>query len=500
MAAEEIVIQNIARTSIQLDELAVPNRTGGANAGLDDALMDADDKSFGGYRPVVFINGYYVEKYLDYLEMDMTGFLPEIRFKFTMGNPMFISVNYPKDGDVVSVYFRSWVSVYRPLRMDFNVLNVRSSPSENSEGTGLTFYVLGEARIPGLYNQVSKAFRTRTSYDTLFDVSQDLDLGFSTNEAEVVDTMTWICPNLSYYDFIKEVVSRSYKDDRSFFTCFIDGYYNLNFVNLSNQLSTNNVSQTCKVIRGTRTGSADDTAFAKTQLSEEETGLLLTNEKGSTDLPFFISGYTLLSKAGNVTNHRGYVQEVQFWDEGLVTDNPLERYVAYTIESLTTENVGENMILQKGRVKENEYLREYRKNWYGVLNNYEDGGVHENFIQALIQNDLNNDDLQKFTLQVETNSYYGGFYRGQVIPVAIYVNDQGIRKQNAGASNNQNTEQSINPVLDRFLSGLYVIMGIQVYYDKYKGIYMVLNLNKREWTLNSAGAFPKVFPLNLVSG
>ena len=103
-------------------------------------------------------------------------------------------------------------------------------------------------------------------------------------------------------------------------------------------------------------------------------------------------------------------------------------------------------------------------------------------------------------LDYETNSYYGGFYRGQVIPVAIYVNDQGIRKQNAGASNNQNTEQSINPVLDRFLSGLYVIMGIQVNYDKYKGIYMVLNLNKREWTLNSAGAFPKVFPLNLVSG
>jgi hypothetical protein len=167
---------------------------------------------------------------------------------------------------------------------------------------------------------------------------------------------------------------------------------------------------------------------------------------------------------------------------------------------LTTENVGENMILQKGRAKEKEYLKEYRKNWYGVLNNYQDGGVHENFIQALIQNDFNNDDLQKFTLQVETNSYYGGFYRGQVIPVSIYVNDQGVRKQNTGASNNQNTEQSINPVLDRFLSGLYVIMGIQVNYDKYKGIYMILNLNKREWTLNSAGAFPKAFPLNLVSG
>ena len=202
MASEDIIINNIARTSIRLDELVVPNRTGGDNAGLDDALMDADDKSFGGYRPVVFINGYYVEKYLEFFELDMTGFLPEIRFRFTMGNPLFISVNYPKDGDIVSVYIRSWVSVYRPLRMDFNVLTVRSSPSESSEGTNITFNILGEARIPGLYNEVSKAFRNRTSYDTLFDVSQDLDLGFSSNDPEVVDSMTWICPNLSYYYFI----------------------------------------------------------------------------------------------------------------------------------------------------------------------------------------------------------------------------------------------------------------------------------------------------------
>lgn len=500
MASEDIIINNIARTSIRLDELVVPNRTGGDNAGLDDALMDADDKSFGGYRPVVFINGYYVEKYLEFFELDMTGFLPEIRFRFTMGNPLFISVNYPKDGDIVSVYIRSWVSVYRPLRMDFNVLTVRSSPSESSEGTNITFNILGEARIPGLYNEVSKAFRNRTSYDTLFDVSQDLDLGFSSNDPEVVDSMTWICPNLSYYDFIKEVVQRSYKDDRSFFTSFIDCYYNLNFVNLNNQLSTTDVAQKAKVIRGLSTGTADDTAFAKTALSEVEVPLLLTNAKGNEDLPFYISGYTLLSKAGNVTNHRGYIQEIQFWDEGIVTDVQEERYVHYTIESLTSETIAENMVLQKGRAKENEYQKEYRKNWYGVLNNFPDGGVHENFIQALAQNEFNLDDIEKFTLQVETNSYYGGFYRGMVIPVTIYVNDQGIRKENVGANNNQNPEQSINPVLDRFLSGLYIIMGIQVNYQQNRGFYMVFNLCKREWMLNSAGRFPKTFPLNLLTG
>ena len=269
MAADQIIINNLARTSIQLDQLVVPNRTGGENQGLDDALMDADDKSFGGYRPVVFINGYFVDKYLSHLELDMTGFLPEIRFQFSMDNPMFLNINYPKDGDIVSVYFRSWVSVYRPLRMDFNVLTVKSGVSENPEGTNITFNILGECRIPALYNEVSKAFRNSTSYDVLFQVSQDLDLGFSANETEVVDTMTWICPNMSYYDFIREVVSRSYKDDRSFFTAFIDCYYNLNFVNLNNQITTSDVIQECRVVRGSATGTADDTAFAKTELSEQ---------------------------------------------------------------------------------------------------------------------------------------------------------------------------------------------------------------------------------------
>jgi len=500
MAADEIIINNIARTSIQLDELAVPNRSGGSNKGSEDFLMDADDKSFGAFRPVVFINGYYVEKYLNYLELDMTGFLPEIRFQFDMINPMFMSINYPKDGDLVSVYFRSWVSVYRPLRMDFNILSVKSGVSNNPEGNGVTFNILGECRIPALYNEVSKAFRNSTSYDVLFQVSQELDLGFSTNESEVVDTMTWICPNMSYYDFIKEVVSRSYKDDRSFFTCFIDCYYNLNFVNLNNQISTNNVVQTSRVVRGARTGTGDDTAFSKTELSEQVIPLVLSNQKGNNDLPTYISGYTLISNAGNIANHRGYVNEVQFWDEGLVTEKEIEKYVKYTIETITTENVGTNMILQRGRAKEKIYQKEYRKNWYGILNNFKNGGVHENFIQALIQNEINLDDIQKFTLRVETATYYGGIYRGMAIPVAIYVNDQGKRKENTGSNNNRNPEQEINPVMDRFLSGIYVVMGIQVHYDSTKGIYMYLNLCKREWILNSAGQFPKTFPLNLITG
>jgi hypothetical protein len=419
-----------------------------------------------------------------------------------MGDPLFISVNYPKDGDIVSVYLRSWVEVYKPLRMDFNILSVKSGQSADPEGNGIQFSILAETRIPGLYSEISKAFRGKTSYDTLFEVSQELNLGFSSNEQNLNDSMTWICPNLSYYDFIKEVASRSYKDDRSFFKVWIDPYYNLNFVNLENQLTATDYVQQVKVIRGMSTNTANDTKFQGIELEMQEMPLVLTNQKGSQDIPLYISNYTLVSNAGNVVNNRGYIQEVQFYDSGLNTENYSEKYIRYTIESTTTENLRENQILQKGRPKEDLYRQEIRKNWYGTLNSSDSGrgGVHENFIQALIQNEINNEEITKFTLRVQTRPYYAGFYRGQAIPVLIYVNDQGIRKNNAGTSNDEKIEEEINPVLDQFLSGIYILDGIEVNYERYGGIYQVLHLRKREWTLNSAGTFPKSFPLNLYSG
>jgi hypothetical protein len=169
--------------------------------------------------------------------------------------------------------------------------------------------------------------------------------------------------------------------------------------------------------------------------------------------------------------------------------------VNYTIESITSENIGTNQILQKGRAIEDEYRLEVRKHWHGSHN----GGVHPNFIQALVQNEFNKADLTKFTLRVETSQYYAGFYRGQAVPVLIYVNDQGIRKQNAGPSNNQQQVSDVNPVQDTFLSGIYVITGMEIKYEQLRGMYQVFYLNKREWTLNSAGTFPKTFPINLLS-
>lgn len=498
MASEKIVIRNYAKTGIVLDELVMPNRSGNKDS-PDMTLRDADDKQYGYYKPIVFLNGYYINKFLVYFELDLNQILPTLRFKFYTGSGTFLSVSYPKDGDVVSVYIRSNVPIYKPLRMDFNILSVNSGLSSDSTGELIVFDVLGECRIPKFYTEVCKAFRNKTSYETLFQVSQDLDLGFSTNDPSMNDRMTWICPNLSYYSFIKEVTKSCYKDDRSFFLTFVDAYYNLTFVNINNQLEAEDSVQEVVVIPGTSTGRANDGLYPGIELSSTTIPLQVTNAPNFGTYPFFARSYTLLSESGNNSNLIGYVQSVQFYDESFSTSSPPRKYISYDVESVTTDNVVESMVLQKGRATENIYKEEVRKKWMGILNSGPNGAVHDNYLQARVQNPFNLTDATKFTLQVETGAYYAGYYRGQVIPVLLYATERGPRMNNTGISNNQEPQREDVMVLDQFLSGNYVLMGYSIHWEDGRGFYQTLNLCKREWILNSAGQLPKAFPINVFS-
>ena len=135
----------------------------------------------------------------------------------------------------------------------------------------------------------------------------------------------------------------------------------------------------------------------------------------------------------------------------------------------------------------------------GILDSGPEGQVHPNYLQARVQNPLNLSDVTKFTLQVETISYFAGFYRGQCVPVAIYTTQKGPRMDNTGISNDQKSSNTSGIILDQFLSGTYVLMGYTIGWDTARGFYQTLNLCKREWFLNSAGNLPKAFPVNVVT-
>ena len=154
-------------------------------------------------------------------------------------------------------------------------------------------------------------------------------------------------------------------------------------------------------------------------------------------------------------------------------------------------------MLQKGRATETIYQGEKRVEWLGVLNEYSEGnpGVHSNYLHAQIQNVMNMEDATKLTLRVELDTYYPGIYRGQVVPVEIFVYDpRGNRKSNTGKLQNGSSPESGATVRDNFLSGNYVILGINVTYDSMRGMKQVLNLCRRTWKINTSGKSAKTYP------
>ena len=108
-------------------------------------------------------------------------------------------------------------------------------------------------------------------------------------------------------------------------------------------------------------------------------------------------------------------------------------------------------------------------------------------------------DCMKLTLEVELTDFFPGIYRGQVIPVAIYVSSGSIRQQNVGDLPNRENNTSLTPTKDEFLSGNYVVVSMSIYWNMSSGgMKQHLILAKRTWKANSSGVAPKAFPISII--
>ena len=75
---------------------------------------------------------------------------------------------------------------------------------------------------------------------------------------------------------------------------------------------------------------------------------------------------------------------------------------------------------------------------------------------------------------------------------------QDKRKANTGTVENYKSDSQDQPVLDNFLSGNYVVVGMDVTYDSARGMRQVLTLAKRQWAINTSGILQKYSPFPLV--
>jgi len=489
------ILQYLAPT-IVLDELSMVNmnRDEGDPKINDEKAGNIQKKYFGYYEPVIKINNNII-KGLNYFSLDLTDFKPSVVFRFTTNDERFIFTSYPKDGDVISVYIRALGELFKPIRMDFIITQVISPFSKSSStfgddkgkdkqtGKHQTYTVFGEIKIPKIYKHISKLFKG-SSYDTLKKVAEELSLGFASNVTRTNDEMNWMCANLDYDSFIRDVTRASWTGEEDYFDCWIDQYYNLNFVNLKKQFdNTNNKIETMRIPYGVN----ETPDFQGGVESKEiEFPLVITNSTRFASSPLYIRSFGIENNAGKISNDLGYFQKLQFYDDKLVSDKPKNKFVQYDIESVTNKDLGKRSVIYKGRIGENIYKEEVKKTYLGTV--YFEN-VHENYHQAQIQNILNKNDNYKIILKVKNSKWTPFLYRGQNFPVVIEqisgVSAPGdtrddIKVQTSKTNSNEGDKRIINA----FLSGDYVVLGFNIEYTAKDGMYQSMILGKKEWSMN----------------
>lgn len=446
------MIGNISNPRVSVKEIQIPNDNSG--------MVSSEQKTWG-YNPLLWYNGIIInENYIDFFELNTTSFLPQLKviFKdqtYLMGNQAF-----SLDNTIISLYMDSRTkdsggsNTLRPIRMDFKIIDYGYVDSTKS------FYIKGVPDVNGLYLQKIKSYSNKTSFDTLKEISTELKLGFNSNLSSTDDSMNWINPSMEYVYFINYITKNSYKDDQSFMVSFIDYYYNLNYINVEQQLSEDISNQRGAVQTG-----------VVPKLEEEEKNisvknLILTNNNQSGYNNLTIESYEILNSSTRKSLKNGYRTNLYYYDRTGNWEQQAGTFLKFSIETNTD---GQGIIMKSVPSDDQNggFFNQNEKNVYLSPLDIDNTHMHYNYAQLL--NDYNNKEIDKLKIKLTLTIPNYNFYKYQKISVALFD-----KFFNTGNLN-----------LNERLSGGWLITGINFTFTPDTGLKQELICVKRELSISN---------------
>lgn len=489
MAALDNHILAITEPTIKLDKLEYTSF--GEGEGNERANTSQS------YDIVVSINNYIfsdddIRSFT--LRCDVT--IPTLDITIIDGVGLFSTDTYPRDGDVINFRLASKNNdTYKDIRIDFDIIRV-TSPNTNATKesmAGQKYSFNCKMKIPGINAHNCKSYGKGTSLDHIELIANDLKLGLATNIDDAADEMNLVLAFNSTGDTLADLVKHSYVSEDSFQTYSIDPYYYVNYVDLNQLLNAEGAFEdslaTFDIDMGDQPSTTDQGTLDGDKI---ESPLILTNHDAHSGTSLHISSYSLKNSAGSKLKKNGYKRILQYYendsDEGLVS---------FDIVPLTGTNMSDIEEPLKGRRDEKErYTEEIKHKYVGRRHaDPETSNTHLNYEFAMIHNSQNLDELGKMTLEIELDTYNLAIHRWQKIPIIIFQSsetkigaDRVVKesKKEKGFDTLVPEEEEIpHPgklVKDEFLSGYYVVGGIQYFFKS--GEYTVkqrLTLLRREW-------------------
>ena len=437
---------------------------------------------------------------VDSMILRLDSFIPTAIFEVIDVNNKFTDINYPLDGDVVSLYIKPRpIEEYRPIRIDFDIEAISSIPKEGSNPAIYTFRCV--MKVPLLTADVLQGFANGNSFDHLLECAEGLGLGFASNEEGTDDLMPRICAQQSRKEFISQTTVSAYKDDESFFTSYIDPHYYLCMVNVNKQFSeVDEIEQVTVVQQQDNTLQVGSTADPVGVTG----GLRLSNNQDVAGSDMSISTYNLINKSGDIWMSNGYARDLRYLnlnENNAGSENGgLEKFLITPLNTSGTE--GEKIPL-RGRIDEQFWRENNKIKYLGKQPSEEFQNVHSNYMYAIANNFGNTQEIDKMVMEIELEVINWTLYRYQRIPVLIYtqgsVSNADLKNRDEQLGENEqpkNGDEEVEAegpveydkpnqmVKNEFLSGYYVISSMTYKYNKESGkLSQNLRLLRREWPI-----------------
>jgi hypothetical protein len=484
--------------TIELDELSI--------AGYDTKdKKHKDEDSISVEFPLIRVNDYMFnrDEIID-MKLDCTEFLPKISLTVRFLHQVFLTKDLPKDGDIISLAIRNRSDVLKIIRNDYVITgtHVLANLTEVKTAVQLTFY--GELFVPGLKSQKNDFSFIGTTYEAAKDFAKKYGLGFATNENNTDDKQVWLKANMAGDIYINNLVDRAWRDNQSFYKCWIDLYYNLNFININKQL----LSAETEVDLAASVTILDKNWNYGANTEQEKAMPIVkvfSNFINFRTTPFYIKSWRPLNLSSVTTFKLGAKMTCEMFEhnKNVYEDNSKKKYWAVPIEPCYDKEKVNKYILLRGRAKYDpsinkkdlaianySYVDLYEKfPWLGVQytisnpndnNTQWDGNHHKNYQVARVQNLINNKELDKLNLYIEVNGNNFNIIRGDKMPVVLIKYDSFDNIQ-------INKDVGFNDMLDLFYSGWYLVKGFTLSYSRRIRGSIVSNftqefvLTRREW-------------------
>lgn len=488
-----VVEPAIMPTAIEIEGHGESNESGGA---------DRQTKAIGVDLPFVLLNNYqFMQKDIQSFSLDNSGFLPEMRIRLVDRKNTFGVDSFPRDGDVITILLNSKnSSTFKSIHMDFDITSITSKQASEGDFNAIT--VVGTAKVPRLYSEECRSFEAAGSLDHLEEVARDLQLGLATNIENTDDTQIRIQAYTSTLDFIKETVDTSYISEDSFQRFYIDQYYYLTYIDVNKVFNSPNppIDDLQASFASAIYSTAEDKESPEDN-DDIEVPLILTNHRNSKGTNMFIGAFNLVNNANDISTAYGYTRDVVIYDDNSEAG---ERVQEFTIEALNSEEMMDYEEPLKGRRGEDRYDTHKKHKYIGRQDVGEGdiGNVHPSLNFAKLHQAQNLAEIEKVKLKVSLESFNPSIYKYQKIPILIYeynkervaamlkynkfLDEQGFSDKfldiAPALDEEDNDDSKPDQVVNRFLSGFYVIENINYKYNIDKGgIVQEVTLIRREW-------------------